>query len=104
MPDNWAGVAVLIAVQVVIFFFTKRSLDRLDAAISRLEATLAETKVEMSAQITAFKEDLMGQMATNKAGLLEELTAMNDEPLPCCCACCNTNPRCTAATKDERTR
>ena len=104
MPDNWAGVAVLIAVQVVIFFFTKRSLDRLDAAISRLEATLTETRVEMSAQMTAFKEDLLEQMATNKVGLLDELTTMNDEPLPCCCACCNTNPKCTAATKAERTR
>lgn len=104
MPDNWAGVAVLIAVQVVIFFFTKRSLDRLDKSISRLEKTLAETKVELAAQITAFKEDLLEQMATNKAGLLEELAAMNNEPPPCCCVCCNTNPRCTAAPKNRQTR
>lgn len=89
MPDNWAGVAVLIAVQVVIFFFTKRSLDRLDAAISRLEATLAE----MRAETAAFKEDL-----------LRKLMAMNNEPPPYCCACCNANPRCTAAPKNERTR
>lgn len=67
MLDDWAGVTIIVAVQLITFFFTKRSLDRLDAAISRLEATLAETRVELTEQITAFKEYLMG-----------ELTALNN--------------------------
>ena len=79
MPDNWAGVAIIVAVQLVTFFFTKRAFDRLDKSISRLEKTLAETRVELE----AFKEDLVreltGQMEAMKTELSGQITAMNTE-------------------------
>ena len=89
MLEDWAGVAVIVSVQIVTFFFIKRRLDRLDEAISRLEKAVAEFREEMTEQIAAFKEDLLEQMATMKA----------EPPL----SCCATKTRRTAAPKNEQT-
>ena len=89
MLEDWAGVAIIVSVQIVTFFFIKMRLDRLDEAISRLEKAVAEFGEEMSEQIAAFKDDLLEQMATMKA----------EPPL----SCRATNPSGTAATKNEQT-
>lgn len=89
MLEDWAGVAIIVSVQIITFFFIKRRLDRLDEAISRLEKAVAEFREEMTEQIAAFKEDLLEQMATMKA----------EPPL----SCCAKNLRGTATTKNEQT-
>ena len=53
MPDKWAGVVVIVAIQIVIFFITKRRFDRLfdrlDESISHLETTFADLRTETAA-------------------------------------------------------
>lgn len=101
MLEDWAGVAIIVTVQFITFFFIKRKFDRLDEAISRLEITLAETRVELAEQMAAFKEYLLGELTASKEDLVGQIAAMDTEPPPFCYA---TNLKCTAAPKNGQTR
>lgn len=97
MLDDWAGVAIIVTVQFITFFFTKRKLDRLDEAISRVEKALAE----MREQTVAMHTELTKQLAAMKTELAEQIATNKTDPPPPCCA---TNPKCTAAPKSGQTR
>ena len=77
MLEDWAGVAVIVSVQIVTFFLIKRRLDRLDEAISRLEKAVAETRSELTRQIAELTE----QIAAMHTGLTEQIATMT-EPSP----------------------
>ena len=74
MLEDWAGVAIIVSVQIVTFFFIKRRLDRLDEAISRLEKTVAETRSELTRQIA----DLTEQIAAMHTDLTEQIATMTE--------------------------
>ena len=58
MLEDWAGVAIIVSVQIVTFFFIKRRLDRLDEAISRLEKAVAGLREQTAAMHTELTEQL----------------------------------------------
>ena len=96
MLEDWAGVAIIVSVQIVTFFLIKRRLDRLDEAISRLEKAVAGLREQTAAMHTELTE----QLAATHRDLMEQIAAMNTKPSP---SCCTKNPRGTAATKNEQT-
>lgn len=96
MLEDWAGVAIIVSVQIVTFFFIKRRLDRLDEAISRLEKSVAGLRE----QTTAMHTELTEQLAATHREMMEKIAAMNTKPS---LSCCTKNPRGTATTKNEQT-
>ena len=96
MLEDWAGVAIIVSVQIVTFFFIKRRLDRLDEAISRLEKSVAGLREQTAAMHT----ELMEQLAATHREMMEQIAAMNTKPSM---SCCTNNPRGTATTKNEQT-